>query len=350
VSDRTRDWPASLRLDPSTYIAPGAVVVGEVTLGRDSSVWFNSVLRGDTDRIEVGDESNIQDLSVVHVDHGCPARIGNRVTIGHRAVIHGCVIEDECLIGMGSIVLSGARVGSGSLIGAGALVREGQEIPAGSLAVGMPARVVGQVTEAHREAIRAGTRHYVELARSYLGRGFARALPGRSSDAGTTGREPPIAFLEWAQRLAALDQGPAWADQRFVRTGDPRWRTPPGDGRWSAHEVVCHLRDADREIFLPRIDRLLTEECPRIEYADMSGWGDERHYRDQDSRHALSEWRESRSRLVGRLAPLGPKEWGRIGVHSIRGHVPLGEMVREWTEHDLSHRRQIAEAIGDFVS
>ena len=350
MTHRTQDWPARLRLDSSAFIAPGAVVVGEVTLGRDSSVWFNSVLRGDTDRIEVGDESNVQDLSVVHVDHGSPARIGNRVTIGHRAVIHGCVIEDECLIGMGAIVLSGARIGTGSLIGAGALVREGQTIPPGSLAVGMPARVVGSVADTHRESIREGTRHYVELARSYLDRGFARALPTPADDRGTTGREAPIAFLEWAQRLAALDQGPVWAEQCFARAGDTRWRTSPAPSRWSAHEVVCHLRDADLEVFLPRVGRLLGEDHPRFEYVDMSAWGEARGYREQDPRRVLAEWRGSRSRLVARLAPLGPRDWARIAVHSIRGHVALGEMVREWTEHDLSHRRQIAEAIGDFGS
>src|SRR5439155_9776075 len=106
VTERARDWPARLSLDPTAFIAPGAVVVGEVALGPRASVWFNSVVRGDSDRVEIGADSNIQDNSTVHQDEGFPALIGARVTVGHRAVVHGCVIEDDCLIGMGAIVLS----------------------------------------------------------------------------------------------------------------------------------------------------------------------------------------------------------------------------------------------------
>jgi carbonic anhydrase/acetyltransferase-like protein (isoleucine patch superfamily) len=166
---RTRvvgEWAARLRLHATAFIAPGAVVVGDVTLGARSSVWFNAVLRGDVDRIEVGEDSNIQDGSVVHMDEGSPALIGARVTIGHGAIIHGCVIEDDCLIGMGAVVLSGARIGAGSLIGAGALVREKQSIAPGSVALGMPAKVAGPVTEAHRAGMRRGQEHYVALGRT----------------------------------------------------------------------------------------------------------------------------------------------------------------------------------------
>jgi carbonic anhydrase/acetyltransferase-like protein (isoleucine patch superfamily) len=165
-------------LHPSVFLAAGAVVVGDVRIGARSSVWFNTVLRGDTDGIEVGEDSNLQDLTLVHVDEGSPARIGNRVTVGHRVILHGCTIEDDCLVGMGAIVLSRAVVGAGSLIGAGALVLEGQQIPAGSVVLGAPAKVVGPVKPEHREAIARGTEHYVELARSHAAGRFPAAARG----------------------------------------------------------------------------------------------------------------------------------------------------------------------------
>jgi len=169
-----------VEIDPSAFVATGAVVVGEVRLGARSSVWFQCVLRGDSAPISVGQETNLQDGTVVHVDEDQPALIGARVTIGHRAIVHGCAIEDECLIGMGAVILSGARIGTGSLVGAAALVREGQQIPPGSLVLGAPARVVGSVSDAHRAAIRRGSAHYVELARHYqrLGDGGLRPESG----------------------------------------------------------------------------------------------------------------------------------------------------------------------------
>ncbi len=166
-----------LKLDSTVYLAPGAIVCGDVTIGPHSSVWFNSVIRGDSDRIVIGAHSNVQDLGLVHLDEGFPALIGDRVTIGHRAIIHGCTIEDDCLIGMGAIILSGARIGAGSLIGAGALVRERQEIPPGSLVLGAPARVAGEVKPVHREAIVRGAEHYAELARDYRAKGIGQTLP-----------------------------------------------------------------------------------------------------------------------------------------------------------------------------
>lgn len=168
-------WVSKLEIDPSVFLAPGARLAGEVRIGRGSSVWFNTVVRGDTAPVVIGIETNLQDLTLVHVDAGEPAIIGDRVTVGHRAIIHGCRIEDECLIGMGAIVLSGAKIGRGSLIGAGALVREGQEIPPGSLVLGAPARVMGPVKDAHREAIANGASHYAALARSYVERGYGQA-------------------------------------------------------------------------------------------------------------------------------------------------------------------------------
>jgi carbonic anhydrase/acetyltransferase-like protein (isoleucine patch superfamily) len=190
------------RIHPTAFVAAGAVVVGDVTLSARASVWFNSVVRGDSASVEIGEGSNVQDNSVVHVDEGMPAVLGARVTVGHRAIIHGCVIEDDCLIGMGSVVLSGARIGRGSLIGAASLVREGQQIPAGSLAFGSPARVVGPVGPAHKEAIRNGAAHYAELANVYRSMGL-----GQPADrSGAQARDPsPMSAREWRELVDRLE-------------------------------------------------------------------------------------------------------------------------------------------------
>jgi carbonic anhydrase/acetyltransferase-like protein (isoleucine patch superfamily) len=171
--ERSRSFPQNVRAHETAFVAPGAVVVGEVTLGPRSSVWFGAVLRGDMDAIVVGEESNIQDNSVVHVDTGVPVTIGKRVVIGHRAVIHGATVEDDCLIGMGSILLNRCRIGAGSLVAAGALVSEDKIIPPGSLVVGVPGKVVGQLTPEMKLAIARGAEHYVALAQTYRTRGLA---------------------------------------------------------------------------------------------------------------------------------------------------------------------------------
>ena len=142
-------------IDPSVFIARGAIVLGDVDLGKDVSIWYNAVIRGDTDKISIGDQTNIQDLTMIHADPGIPCTVGNRVTVGHRVILHGCTIEDDCLIGMGAIVLNKVRVGRGSVIGAGAVLLEGTEVPAGSLVVGIPGRVVRQVDDGHARAARA---------------------------------------------------------------------------------------------------------------------------------------------------------------------------------------------------
>jgi carbonic anhydrase/acetyltransferase-like protein (isoleucine patch superfamily) len=347
VSERTAHWKARLALHPTAFIAPGAVVVGEVSLGARSSVWFNSVLRGDTDRIEVGDDSNIQDNSTVHMDEGYPALIGHRVTVGHRAIIHGCVIEDECLIGMGAVVLSGARIGTGSLIGAGAVVREGQHIPPGSLALGLPARVIGQVTDAHRAAIREGSEHYVALSREYLARGFARPHPAPHSDHGSTSRaRGEMSRLEWERLLEVFGESPRRLAERARGAHPDAWRKPPPGGGWCALEVLAHLRDADVEVYLPRLEALLRESGATAVDIDMRDWPEARRYREQDPQAVMQSWRHARAQLVERLKPLGPRDWDRMVFHSRRGPMPLDEMLRGWVEHDLSHRRQFAAALG----
>ena len=163
-------------IHPSAFIAPGAVVLGDVSLGRDSSVWYNSVLRGDMAPITVGDETNIQDLTVVHADPGSPCRIGRRVAVGHRAILHACVVEDLCLIGMGSIILNNARIGTGSVVAAGAVVPEGMIVPPGSVVMGVPARVVRPVDPVLAERIAGTWSRYVEFARMHR-RGEFRAVP-----------------------------------------------------------------------------------------------------------------------------------------------------------------------------
>lgn len=153
------------QVSPSAFIAVGVKLIGAVTLGEESSIWFNCVLRADIGQIVVGDRTNIQDGTVVHLDPDYPCLIGNDVTIGHNAIIHGCVIEDQALISMGAVVLSGARVGARSIIGAGAVVLEGQEIPPDSVALGVPAKVRRQVGAEDIERTRHGVLEYVQLAR-----------------------------------------------------------------------------------------------------------------------------------------------------------------------------------------
>jgi carbonic anhydrase/acetyltransferase-like protein (isoleucine patch superfamily) len=150
-------------IHPTAYVHPAAFVCGDVTLGARTSVWPTAVLRGDTAPIVVGAESNVQDGTVIHVDAGVPATVGARVGIGHRAIVHGATVEDDCLIGMGAILLNRVVVGRGSIIGAGALCPEGMRVPPDSLVLGVPGRVVRQTTEAERERIGRTVASYLAL-------------------------------------------------------------------------------------------------------------------------------------------------------------------------------------------
>ncbi|MBK6494174.1 MAG: gamma carbonic anhydrase family protein [Gemmatimonadetes bacterium] len=154
-------------IDPGAWVAPGATVVGDVEIGADSSIWYGCVLRGDNDRIVIGRATNIQDLTMVHVDAGVPCRIGDRVSVGHRAILHGCTVMDGALIGMGAILLNGAVVEAGAIVAAGALVPEGRVIPAGMLAVGSPARATRPVDELLAGRREGTWSHYVEQARRH---------------------------------------------------------------------------------------------------------------------------------------------------------------------------------------
>ncbi|GAC1449617.1 MAG: gamma carbonic anhydrase family protein [Isosphaeraceae bacterium] len=154
-------------LDPTPFIARGAIVLGNVRFGPDVSLWYNSVLRGDTEWISIGEQTNIQDLSMVHADPGFPCLVGARVSVGHRAILHGCAIEEECLIGMGAILLNGVVLGRGSIVGAGALLVEGMKVPPRSLVLGVPGRIVRPVDEAMRQRVDNTWRHYVAEARRH---------------------------------------------------------------------------------------------------------------------------------------------------------------------------------------
>ena len=138
------------QIDPTAWIAPSAVLIGNVIVGPRANIWFGAVLRGDNEPIVVGEGSNVQENSVLHTDMGYPLTIGANCTIGHKAMLHGCTVEDGSLIGMGATLLNGVRIGAGSLIGASALVTEGKEIPPGSLVMGAPAKVVRSLDEAAR--------------------------------------------------------------------------------------------------------------------------------------------------------------------------------------------------------
>ncbi|MDF2761777.1 MAG: hexapeptide repeat-containing transferase [Thermomicrobiales bacterium] len=155
------------QIDATAYIADGAQLIGDVVLGSGVSVWFNAVLRGDTERISVGAGSNVQDGAILHADPGFPCTVGTGVVTGHGAILHGCQIGDDCLIGMGAVVLNGAKIGPGSIVAAGAVVPEGKEFPPRSLIMGVPAKVVREATTQDLEQIAAGARHYQERARLY---------------------------------------------------------------------------------------------------------------------------------------------------------------------------------------
>ncbi|MGK3952748.1 gamma carbonic anhydrase family protein [Microbacterium sp. I2] len=155
-------------LDPSAFVAAGARVIGGVTLGPGASVWYNAVLRADGDTITVGAGSNLQDNVSVHVDAGRPVVIGENVSVGHNAVVHGCTIGDGSLIGMGAVVLNGARIGSGCLIAGGAVVLEGAEIPDGSLVAGVPGKVRRELTEEERAGLLRNAEHYLAHIQEHI--------------------------------------------------------------------------------------------------------------------------------------------------------------------------------------
>jgi carbonic anhydrase/acetyltransferase-like protein (isoleucine patch superfamily) len=155
------------QLGPSAWAAPSADLIGDVRLGEHASVWFGAVIRADNTPILIGEDSNIQDGAIGHSDPGFPLTIGARVTVGHQAILHGCTVADDCLIGMGARILNGAMLETECLVGAGALITEGKSFPAGSLIVGSPARAIRQLTDQEKQALRVSAAHYAEKAARY---------------------------------------------------------------------------------------------------------------------------------------------------------------------------------------
>ncbi|MET4645336.1 gamma carbonic anhydrase family protein [Streptomyces sp. NBC_01724] len=154
-------------IDVAAFTAPTSVVIGEVTMAAGSSAWYQAVLRADCAPITIGTDSNIQDNCSVHADPGFPVTVGERVSVGHNAVLHGCTVEDDVLVGMGATVLNGAHIGAGSLIAAQALVPQGMRVPPGSLVAGVPAKVRRELTEEELEGIKFNAVGYVELAKAH---------------------------------------------------------------------------------------------------------------------------------------------------------------------------------------
>jgi carbonic anhydrase/acetyltransferase-like protein (isoleucine patch superfamily) len=154
-------------IDEDAFVAGNATIRGQVRIARGSSVWFGTVIRGDTESVEIGERSNIQDLAVLHADPGLPCRIGAEVTVGHAAVVHGATVGDGAMIGIRAVVLNGATVGAGAIVGAGAVVTEGCEIPDGHLAVGVPAKVIRQLSDQDLERTKRTAGHYVQAAAKY---------------------------------------------------------------------------------------------------------------------------------------------------------------------------------------
>ncbi len=161
IEDRTPE------IDDSCFVAESADVIGSVIMRKNSSVWFNCVLRGDADEINIGENSNVQDGSVLHADEGQPLHIGKDVTVGHKVMLHGCSIGDGSLIGMNAVILNGAQIGKGCLIGANTLITENKKIPDGAMVCGSPGKVIKQLDEKSQKLLLSGAKHYVENAKTF---------------------------------------------------------------------------------------------------------------------------------------------------------------------------------------
>jgi len=164
-------------VDPSAFLAPGCVVLGKVTIGAEASIWYHAVIRGDTEVIRIGRQTNVQDLCMLHADLGFPCTLGDRVTVGHSAIVHGATVEDDVLIGMRAVVMNGAIIGAGSIIGVGAIVTEGVHIPPGSVVLGAPGKVKRQTLDRDLRYIRHAAEHYVAASRQYLAAGPSIGRP-----------------------------------------------------------------------------------------------------------------------------------------------------------------------------
>lgn len=168
--DPAFELPDNLQIDDTAFVAPNATVLGNVRIAAHASVWFGAVIRAEQATVEIGERSNVQDLAVVHVDAGFPVKIGRNVTVGHRAVVHGATVDDDCIVGIGAILLNGSHIGARSIVGAGALVPEGKSFPPNSLLMGIPARVVRELSEEEAARVGRGADHYVSYGAAYARR------------------------------------------------------------------------------------------------------------------------------------------------------------------------------------
>jgi carbonic anhydrase/acetyltransferase-like protein (isoleucine patch superfamily) len=166
-----------MNIHPTAFVAATAAVMGDVSVGEEASIWYQAVVRGDMAPIVIGAQSNIQDGTIVHVDTGVPCTVGRRVGVGHRVILHGCTVGDDCLIAMGSVLLNRVTIGSGSVVAAGAVIPEGMQVPPGSLVMGVPGRVVRQVDAALAERVAATWRHYVKEARAHRSGRYPLLIP-----------------------------------------------------------------------------------------------------------------------------------------------------------------------------
>jgi carbonic anhydrase/acetyltransferase-like protein (isoleucine patch superfamily) len=166
-------------IHPTVFIASTAAVMGDVTIGSESSVWYGAVLRGDMAAIVIGSQTNLQDGTVVHVDEGVPCHVGSRVGVGHRVILHGCTVEDDCLIGMGSVLLNRVHIGAGSVVAAGAVLPEGMQVPPRSLIMGVPARIVRAVDDRLARRIAETWSHYIGQAQAHRAGRFPLQRPSR---------------------------------------------------------------------------------------------------------------------------------------------------------------------------
>lgn len=164
--DKPLSYPAD-QIDPTVFVAVGSIVLGDVTIGADSSVWFQAVLRGDTEAIRVGRRTNIQDGAILHADPGFPCTLGDDVTVGHGVIVHGATVADQVMIGMRAVVMNGAVIGARSIVAVGAVVTEGTEVPPDSVVIGLPGKVVRAVSNDDLARIRHAAAHYVDNARRY---------------------------------------------------------------------------------------------------------------------------------------------------------------------------------------
>lgn len=172
MADHAFEFTNRLSIDDTAFVAPNATVLGNVRIAAHASVWFGAVVRAEMAPVVIGERSNVQDGAIIHVDEGFPATLGRNVTVGHRAVVHGATVEDDCIVGIGAILLNGSKIGRNSIVAAGALVPEGKEYPPNSLLMGMPAKVVRQLTPEQAARVSAGAEHYVEYGAAYA-RAFA---------------------------------------------------------------------------------------------------------------------------------------------------------------------------------